>query len=216
MGWDLILFDLDGTLTESGPGIMKSAQYALRAYGMERPWQELAYFVGPPLSETFADFVPPEEIGAIVEKFREYYRAEGWLDNKPYAGVPEMLTRLKEAGCRLYVATSKLESLAVQLMEHFGLADYFDGICGAPENDPEGSKKVNVVKAALKKAGCADPKRAVIIGDRKFDILGGHQAGLAAVGVLYGYGSREELEEAGAEAIAATPEEVTNLILSAN
>lgn len=216
MRWDLILFDLDGTLTESGPGIMKSAQYALRAYGVERPWQELAYFVGPPLSETFADFVPPEEIGAIVEKFREYYRAEGWLDNKPYAGVPEMLARLKGAGCRLYVATSKLESLAVQLMEHFSLADYFDGICGAPENDPEGSKKVNVVKAALKKAGCTDPKRAVIIGDRKFDILGGHQAGLAAVGVLYGYGSREELEEAGAEAIAATPEEVTNLILSAN
>ena len=121
MRWNTVLFDLDGTLTESGPGIMKAAQYALRAYGIEKPWQSLSFFVGPPLNETFASFVPAEDIPAIVEKFREYYRTDGWLDNAPYPGVPEMLQGLRDAGCKLYVATSKPEAMAVRVLEHFGL-----------------------------------------------------------------------------------------------
>lgn len=216
MCWEIVLFDLDGTLTDSGPGIMKAAQYALRAYGIEKPWQELAYFVGPPLSENFSPFVAPEEIPNIIAKFREYYRVDGWIDNAPYPGVAEMLAEMKAAGCKLYVATSKLETMAVQVLRHFGLAGYFEAICGAPEGDPEAGKKVNVVKRALKEAECTELSRAVMVGDREHDILGGHMAGLQAVGVLYGYGSREELEKAGAEAIAATPEELKNLILMRN
>ena len=103
---DIVLFDLDGTLTDSGPGIMKAAQYALRAWGIERPWQELSFFVGPPLSETFARFVPEAEVPAAVEKFREYYREDGWLDNAPYPGAAEMLAALRRGGCRLFVAKS--------------------------------------------------------------------------------------------------------------
>ena len=171
---NIILFDLDGTLTDSGPGIMKAGQYALRAFGIERDWRELSFFVGPPLSETFARFVSAENVDAAVAKFREYYQQDGWLDNAPYP----------------------------------------DAICGAPEGDKEAGKKVNVVKAALKAAGCDDLSRAVMVGDREHDVIGAHLAGLDVIGVLYGYGSREELTAAGADQIAETPEALETLILS--
>ena len=150
---NIILFDLDGTLTDSGPGIMKAGQYALRAFGIERDWRELSFFVGPPLSETFAHFVSAENVDAAVAKFREYYQQDGWLDNAPYPGIPALLAHLKSEGKRLFVATSKLDIMAERILEHFGLAPYFDAICGAPEGDREAGKKVNVVKAALKAAG---------------------------------------------------------------
>ena len=193
---DIILFDLDGTLTDSGPGIMKAGQYALRAFGIERDWRELSFFVGPPLSETFAHFVSAENV-----------------DNAPYPGIPALLAHLKSEGKRLFVATSKLDTMAERILEHFGLAPYFDAICGAPEGDKEAGKKVNVVKAALKAAGCNDLSRAVMVGDREHDVIGAHLAGLDVIGVLYGYGSREELTAAGADQIAETPEALETLIL---
>ena len=214
MSWDIILFDLDGTLTDSGPGIMKAAQYALRAFGIERDWRELAFFVGPPLSDTFARFVPARDVDAATAKFREYYQRDGWLDNAPYPGVPALLARLRAQGKRLFVATSKLDTIAVRVLEHFGLAPYFEAICGAPLGDKEAGKKENVVRAALKTADCTDLSRAVMVGDREHDVLGGHLAGLCVIGVLYGYGSREELETAGAEAIAAAPEELETILTS--
>ena len=137
MHHDIILFDLDGTLTDSGPGIMKAGQYALRAFGIERDWRELSFFVGPPLSETFAHFVSAENVDAAVAKFREYYQQDGWLDNAPYPGIPALLAHLKSEGKRLFVATSKLDTMAERILEHFGLAPYFDAICGAPEGDKE-------------------------------------------------------------------------------
>ena len=215
MSWDIILFDLDGTLTESGPGIMKAGQYALRAFGIERDWRELSFFVGP-LSETFARFVPAQDVDAAVAKFREYYQKDGWLDNAPYPGIPELLAHLKAQGKRLFVATSKLDTMAVRIVEHFGLMPYFEAVCGAPAGDKEAGKKVNVVKAALKSAGCDELSRAVMIGDREHDVIGGHLAGLEVIGVLYGYGSREELTAAGAEHIAETPAGIETLILSAH
>ena len=106
----------------------------------------------------------------------------------------------------MYVATSKLESMARQVLTHFDLMQYFDGVCGGLSDDPEAGKKVNVVRRALREAGCTDCSRAVLSGDREYDIYGGHAAGIQTVGVLYGYGSREELEAAGADALAETPE----------
>ena len=211
---DIILFDLDGTLTDSGPGIMKAGQYDLRAFGIERDWRELSFFVGPPLSETFARFVSAENVDAAVAKFREYYQKDGWLDNAPYPGIPALLAHLKSKGKRLFVATSKLDIMAERILEHFGLAPYFDAICGAPEGDREAGKKVNVVKAALKAAGCDDLSRAVMVGDREHDVIGAHMAGLDVIGVLYGYGSREELTAAGADYISETPDTLETLILS--
>ena len=193
---------------------MKATQYALRSYGIETPWQTLSGFVGPPLSESFAPFVPADVIPAMIAKFREYYCTDGWIDNAPYPGVPEMLDDLKRAGCKLYVATSKPEILAIKVLEHFGLSDRFEAICGAPEDDPEAGKKENVIKAALRAAHCTELSHAVMVGDRRHDILGAHTAGLQAIGVLYGYGNREELETAGAEALAATPMELNKMILT--
>ena len=138
---DIILFDLDGTLTDSGPGIMKAGQYALRAFGIERDWRELSFFVGPPLSETFARFVSAENVDAAVTKFREYYQQDGWLDNAPYPGIPALLAHLKSKGKRLFVATSKLDIMAERILEHFGLAPYFDAICGAPEGTERRAKR---------------------------------------------------------------------------
>ena len=189
----IILFDLDGTLTDSGPGIMKASQFALRAYGVERDWQELDFFVGPPLDETFGQFMPKEDIPGAIDQFRVYYHDVGWLENEPYPGVREMLDTLQKNGFRLFVATSKLESMAVQVLGHFGLAPYFEAICGAPGDNTQAGKKVNVIRAALQKAGCTDLTQAMIVGDRKHDIIGGKLAGIRTAGILYGYGSREEL-----------------------
>ena len=210
----IILFDLDGTLTDSGPGIMKASQFALRAYGVERDWQELDFFVGPPLDETFGQFLPKEDIPGAIDQFRVYYHDAGWLENEPYPGVREMLDTLQKNGFRLFVATSKLESMAVQVLGHFGLAPYFEAICGAPGDNTQAGKKVNVIRAALQKAGCTDLTQAMIVGDRKYDIIGGKLAGIRTAGILYGYGSRKELVQAGADLICWTPEEFTKIMLS--
>ena len=214
MGWDILLFDLDGTLTDSGPGIMHAAKTALQSFGIDGlSEQELRYFVGPPLWESFGKYLPEEQISAAIDRFREYYRVTGWLENEPYPGVRECLQALRAAGKRMYVATSKLESMARQVLVHFDLLRYFDGVCGGIADDPEAGKKANVVRRALREAGCTDCSRAVLSGDREYDIYGGHAAGIQTVGVLYGYGSREELEKAGADALAETPEALLALLL---
>ena len=154
MGWDVLLFDLDGTLTDSGPGIMHAAGTALASFGItglrER---ELRYFVGPPLVESFAVYLPQADVQTAIDRFRAYYRETGWLENEPYPGVRECLQALRAAGKRMYVATSKLESMARQVLAHFDLLRYFDGVCGGLADDPEAGKKVNVVRRALREAG---------------------------------------------------------------
>lgn len=214
MSWDILLFDLDGTLTDSGPGIMHAAKTALQSFGIDGlSEQELRYFVGPPLWESFGKYLPEEQISAAIDRFREYYRVTGWLENEPYPGVRECLHALKAAGKRMYVATSKLESMARQVLTHFDLMQYFDGVCGGIADDPEAGKKVNVVRRALREAEYTEYSRAILSGDREYDIYGGHAAGIQTVGVLYGYGSREELEKAGADALAETPEALLGLLL---
>ena len=214
MSWDILLFDLDGTLTDSGPGIMHAAKTALQSFGIDGlSEQELRYFVGPPLWESFGKYLPEGQISAAIDRFREYYRVTGWLENEPYPGVRECLHALKAAGKRMYVATSKLESMARQVLTHFDLMQYFDGVCGGIADDPEAGKKVNVVRRALREAECTEYSRAILSGDREYDIYGGHAAGIQTVGVLYGYGSREELEKAGADALAETPEALLALLL---
>ena len=214
MGWDLLLFDLDGTLTDSGPGIMHAAAVALEPFGITGlGGQELRDFVGPPLAESFARYLPEADVQTAIEAFRAYYRETGWLENEPYPGIPECLQALRKAGKRMYVATSKLESMARQVLTHFDLMRYFDGVCGGIADDPEAGKKVNVVRRALREAGCTESSRAILSGDREYDIRGGHAAGIKTAGVLYGYGSRKELEDAGADYLAQTPEALLALLL---
>ena len=131
MGWDVLLFDLDGTLTDSGPGIMHAAETALGSFGITGlSEQALRQFVGPPLVESFAVYLPQADVQTAIDRFRAYYRETGWLENEPYPGVRECLHALKAAGKRMYVATSKLESMARQVLTHFDLLRYFDGVCG--------------------------------------------------------------------------------------
>jgi len=211
----VVLFDLDGTLTDSGPGITAAASAALAQLGIDVPPERLAHFVGPPLDETFREFygLSPERTAEAIGAFRAYYDRQGWRENAVYPGIPALLRALKAAGCTLLVATSKPEHFALRILTHFGLADCFDLICGAPPDDPQGMKKPTVLREALRRAGVSALSEAVMVGDRKYDVAGAHAVGLAAVGVLYGYGSRAELEAAGADALAERVADLRALLI---
>jgi len=214
--WNTILFDLDGTLTDPKVGITRAVAVALAHFGIQEDPDSLTDFIGPPLDESFPEFYgfDREQVKTATEKFREYYVRQGWLENVPYPGMAELLRDLKAAGKHLMVATSKPEETAVRILEHFGMAQYFDRICGAPLDSQEGAKKANVIRRALSWADWrGDGSSVVMVGDRRHDIAGAHEAGLQAIGVLYGYGSRAEHEQAGAEFIAADLAQLRKLLL---
>ena len=140
--WNTILFDLDGTLTDSQEGIINAISYALDYMGVHMERGELVKFIGPPLMESLPEYCGfnLKQSEDAIERFREYYQARGWLENAPYPGVPALLRDLKAAGKELLVATSKPEAMAVQVLEHFGLAQYFERICGAPSSAPDSTQ----------------------------------------------------------------------------
>jgi len=209
--WNTVLFDLDGTLTDSAPGITNSVAYALARFGIHEEPKNLMHFIGPPLTESLRETYgfSPEKCVEMVGVFREYFNDKGWLENAPYPGIDDLLRDLKGAGLTLMVATSKPEVQALRVLKHFGLAEYFDQICGAPLGSEEGAKKSDVIRRALRSA--VPP--AVMVGDRKYDAAGAKETGLPCIGVLYGYGGREELEQAGAAYIVADLAELKALLL---
>ena len=213
-----ILFDLDGTLTDSKPGITRAVAYALSHFGIKTDDLEtLTPFIGPPLVDgfmTFCGFDRPKAEKA-VEVYREYFSTKGMFENSVIDGVPQMLRTLKEKGKILILATSKLEKYAIQIMEHFGLAGYFDHICGS-SLDGSLNDKEKIIEYALNRAGITDKSTAVMIGDRHHDIEGALACGIESVGVLFGYGSAQELEKAGAGYIVNTVNELTNLLKGEN
>ena len=214
MRWDTVLFDMDGTLTDSQEGIVKSVSYALERLGRELPPRDtLTAFIGPPLHESFSAICGMDEAETerAVCEFRDYFARRGWAENVPYEGMAEFLAALHAAGLRLIVATSKPETSAQKILKHFSLERYFDLICGSHPEDKSSADKASVVRAALTRAGA--PKRAVMVGDRRHDMAGAHANGLEAIGVLYGYGSREELAAAGAEQLAADLNELKAILL---
>ena len=142
-----------------------------------------------------------------------YFTDRGWAENVPYPGIEALLEQLTDAGKRLVVATSKPEEFAVRIMEHFGLAPWFSLICGAPMDESDGGRKENVIAAALRRAGAEDKNRVIMVGDRRHDVEGAHRNGLPAVGVLYGYGSREELTAAGADYITESVRSLGALLI---
>ncbi len=200
-----VLLDLDGTLTDSGPGIMRAAAHALRAFGItETDPARLRRFVGPPLKESFRQFYGMDEADAIrgVEKYREYYADRGIFECTVYPGMPDLLARLRQQGRILSLATSKPEFYARRILDHFGLAGYFDFVGGSLPDESR-SEKSEVIGWAMAHLPGADPARAVMVGDRWYDVAGAHAVGVRCVGVLFGYGGREELARAGAEYLAA-------------
>lgn len=217
MRYTTALFDLDGTITDSGPGIINAIRYAVRRKGLTEPSEEvLRSFIGPPLMEQFQKVfsLTREEGAAMVAAYREYYGDRGIFENRVYEGVPEMLMRIRRAGIRVLMATSKPELYARRIAEHFGFDRHFDFIGGACM-DGTRTVKSEVIEYVLETCGISreERERTVMVGDRSHDIIGAGKAGLHSLGVLYGYGSREELERAGAEGIAAQPSDVADLLL---
>ena len=216
MAWDTILFDLDGTLTDPAEGITKAVETALNHFGITvEDRTSLNKFIGPPLDESFPEFYgfTPEQTREATAVFREYFGRQGWLENVPYPGIDKLLGDLKAAGKRLVIATSKPEEFAVRIMHHFGLARYMDVIAGAPMDNQEGAKKASVIRDALRRCGLEDLTSAVMVGDRRHDVAGGHAVGVQVIGVLYGYGDRAEHEAAGADFIAEDIPALEKLLL---
>lgn len=212
---DYILIDLDGTIADSKEGITKSVQYALGTMDLHvDDLESLTKHIGPPLRDGFMDFYgfDKDKAEATVEKYREHYGEEGIFQNEIYDGIERLLTRLKQAGKYLIVATSKPEEMAIKVLESFHLEDYFDDICGATFDESRDSKDA-VIKYALEKNAITNLDRVVMVGDRKYDILGAKTAGITSIGVLYGFGSEEELKEAGADHIVATVDELYDVIM---
>lgn len=208
--YEYILFDLDGTLTDPGIGITNSVMYSLNKYGITvNDRAELYKFIGPPLEESFKEYYrfSKDESKKALEYYREYFKSKGIYENIVYDGVGELLKNLKKSEKTLIVATSKPELFAKQILDHFKLSHYFTYIAGATM-DGTRTKKNDVIAYALDSCNISDKSSVIMIGDREHDIIGAKKVGIDSIGVLYGYGSRNELEAAGATYIA---EKIYNL-----
>lgn len=206
-----ILFDLDGTLTDSGEGIINCASLALRHYGIPVPDREtMRVFVGPPLRDTFFKFgVPEDKLDEAVEVYRSRYIPIGKFENTPYPGIYDLLARLKAEGHKLYVATSKPEQMSMDILNKFELTPYFDLLAGATL-DGSRDHKADVIAYLLQQTG--SDMEAIMVGDTVYDVVGAAAHGIPTVGVSWGYGNVSEMESAGAKAIAHTMEELHDLL----
>jgi len=197
-----VLFDWDGTVADTRPGIFNSVRYAIGQYGIaDKPDDELRYFIGPSLYDGFEHVfgVSPELANELTDTYRVYYRDKGIFECNVYEGVGDLLRELHDAGVKTAVVSSKPKEFLDRLVEHFGLAEHLDAVVG-PAMDNHNSNKTVLVNQALKELMLL-PSTVAMIGDRHFDMEGAKAAGVNAVGVLYGYGTEEELCKAGADAI---------------
>ena len=209
----MILFDLDGTLTDSGEGIMNCAVHALNHFGIPTPTEkELRTFVGPPLLESFARFgVPADRLEEAVTVYRQRYLPVGKFENHPYPGIRELLERLQKEGHKLYVATSKPENISIEILDHFDLSKYFVKICGASsDHDRSRNTKEAVIAYLLEECGRENP--IIMVGDTAYDVLGAKVHDIPTIAVTWGYGLISDLEAAGAMAIAETTEDLYRLL----
>lgn len=211
MGKKAIIFDLDGTLTDSGEGIINCAALALEHFGLPVPDREtMRVFVGPPLRDTFAQFgVPTDRLEEAITVYRSRYIPIGKFENHPYPGIEKLLSDLRNDGYKLYVATSKPETTSMDIMNKFGLTQYFDRICGA-NKDASRDEKSQVIAYLLSEIGSVE--EAIMVGDTAFDVIGAAQHGIPTIGVSWGYGSVADMENAGAKAIAHSMDELYQLL----
>lgn len=211
MKYDTFLFDLDGTIIDSSEGITNSVMYALRKFGIiEDDREKLFSFIGPPLTDSFARYYgfSEEKCLEAVDAYREYYEGgKGLFECQVYEGIPEVLKTLCGAGKKVLVATSKPEVYARQIMEHFHLDPYFTCIAGMELDGGRGTK-AEVIEYAFQKNQITDYSKVFMIGDRKYDVIGAHKIGIDCLGILYGFGDREEFEKAGADYIEEKVEDI--------
>lgn len=209
-----LLFDLDGTVVDSGLGVTNSVAYALKKRGIEvEDRRSLYVFLGPPLVESFSKYYgfSHEESLECVKDYREYYNEKGIFENTVYEGIVDVMIKAREQGKKIILATSKPEEYAKIILEHFDLIKYFDLVAGATMDESR-NNKAGVIAYALESFEIADKSSVVMIGDREHDVLGAAEHGIDTIGVLFGFGSREELEENGAKYIAETPKDILKFI----
>lgn len=213
---EYILFDLDGTLTDPALGITNSLMYAFEKFGMHiESREELYQFIGPPLVDMMMKVYgfSKEKAQEGLTYYREYFRDKGIFENSVYEGIPEMLADLQSRGYKLVLATSKPEEFAKRILEHFDLARYFHYIGGSDMGEAR-STKAAVIEYDMSTLGITDPSKCIMVGDREHDVIGSRECGIDCVGVLFGYGSREELENVNAAYIVETVEELGSLLRS--
>ncbi len=213
MKYNTLFFDLDGTLTDSGEGIMNCAQLALEHFGLSVPSRDsLKVFVGPPLRQMLMQFgISQAQLEEAVSVFRTRYESTGKYENFPYPGIRELLIALQQHGFRLFVATSKPETMALDVLNKFELAEFFDCICGATLDGTRDSKE-KVITYLLESIGGAD--HVVMIGDTEYDVIGARAHGIPTIGVTWGYGSEQQLRQAGAAALVHSPEALLEYLLA--
>lgn len=212
MRFNKIVFDLDGTLTDSAPGIINSIKYAIGKLGYrELSNSELQSCVGPPLAEHIMELMGISEPQSLefLRVYREYFAVKGIYENNIYAGIPCMLEELKAAGIRLMLCTGKPEPFAREVLRYFQLADYFDDILG-PTFEGKYNDKAEGLAELLRRSGAGD---CLMVGDRKYDIIAAKACGIPSAGVLWGYGSEQELTEYGADYLVHTASELLDLVL---
>lgn len=210
----VVLFDLDGTLTDPFLGITSCVQFALRHFGIDEPdLHALTPYIGPPLRDSFMKLhgLSEQDADEALRQYRVRFSDVGMFENEVYDGIPALLEALREKGMRLAVATSKPTVFSETILAHFGLAPYFDAVVGS-ELSGARVEKADVIAEALRRLN-ADPADTIMVGDRCFDIDGAHENGLRAVGVRYGYALPDELENARADVIVGTVEELSKTLL---
>jgi phosphoglycolate phosphatase len=213
-----VFFDLDGTLTDSAPGITRCLAHAFERIGMPAPAEsELRRCIGPPLDHSFRRLLSPHD-DALVERaialYRERFVTLGMYENAVYAGIPETLAALRASGRRMFVVTAKPERFAREIVRHFRLGEFFDAVYG-PSEDGVLHDKAELIAHVLRRESLAASDVAMI-GDRALDVLGARACGAFAVGALWGYGSHAELSDAGAHALAAEPAGVAEALATAS
>ena len=210
-----VFFDLDGTLINSEMGVTRSVVYTLEKFGIEETDRaKLLKFLGPPLTYSFKTFYgfDAEDADRAVAYYRERYRSIGIHENEVYDGIPELLASLKQSGKKLFVATSKPEHFAKAILSELGLDIYFDGIYGSTLDESRNTKD-KVLEYAIAESGITDKSRAVMVGDRYHDVEGAKKNGIDCIGVLFGFGDREELLGAGAVSVVETAYELEKILL---
>ena len=213
--FEYILFDLDGTITDSGEGITKSVQYALKYFDiLVNNLEDLRKFIGPPLKESFKEYYKFDEEKANIAlvKYREYYADKGIYENSLYDGIIEILEKLKKNGKTIILATSKPEVYAKQILKYFKIDKYFTFVAGS-DFDETRVRKGDVIKYALEGAKISDLSKVIMVGDREHDIIGSKENNIKSIGVLYGFGDVIELTQARADYVANNINELLNILL---
>ncbi len=208
--YNTVFFDLDGTIINSERGVLNSVEYALKKYGAEIPPRDkLKSFLGPPLENEFAALldISRKQAAVLVKYYREYYPQKGIFEIELYEGIVPLLQKIKKSGRKTVIATSKPEEFAIKILKHLKIDNLFDIIAGATFDNSR-SEKPDVIKYALKQAGVTDIKTVVMVGDRKYDCIGAKEFKMDSIGVLYGFGSEQELQTAGATYLAKTVEDI--------